>query len=183
LPCSTMCLVMNRCIGKFQDFLKPALSKFAVIKSRLIPSNFGQTSSITEDVLQRRVRGPASFSRSSQRWHKRVDMLCPLVRATIVEFFWPECYPKRDFSVASMGASDSTGPRIALQLAQSVGSHFERIEINATDYIDDADNILKITSGERVFWHWHTGIFARKVGFDPTATVIMGSNGEFARSY
>ncbi|MFM6071655.1 MAG: hypothetical protein ACKPB9_08745, partial [Dolichospermum sp.] len=39
------------------------------------------------------------------------------------------------------------------------------------------------TSGEKTFWHWHTGIYTKKVEFDPTAIHLVGSNGEFARSY
>lgn len=89
----------------------------------------------------------------------------------------------RNVVTASMGLSDSTDPRIALQLANLVGFDFKRIELNSDDYLTYANDILKATSGEKLFWHWHTGIYTKKVGFDPQSIHLAGSNGEFARSY
>jgi asparagine synthase (glutamine-hydrolysing) len=84
---------------------------------------------------------------------------------------------------ASMGLFDSTDPRIARQLADTVGFDFKRIELNSGDYLTYANDILKATSGEKLFCHWHTGIYTKKVGFDPQSIHLAGSNGEFARSY
>jgi hypothetical protein len=89
----------------------------------------------------------------------------------------------RSTVTASMGASDSTDPRIALQLAHAVDFDFERIEITPKDYIAYVDDIVKTTSGEKLFWHWHTGIFSKKVNFNSSCIHLAGSNGEYARSY
>jgi asparagine synthase (glutamine-hydrolysing) len=82
-----------------------------------------------------------------------------------------------------MGYSNSTDSSIAQQLADRLGLDFKRIEIQPDDYITYANDILKTTSGEKLFWHWHTGIYTKKVGFDPHSIHVVGSNGEFARSY
>jgi hypothetical protein len=92
-------------------------------------------------------------------------------------------YLKREITTASMGLSDSTDPRIAQQLAYAMNYDFKHIEINPDDYLTYADHILKTTNGEKLFWHWHTGIYTKKVGFYPSAIHLAGSNGEFARSY
>ncbi len=90
---------------------------------------------------------------------------------------------KRKTVIASMGYSNSTDSSIAQQLAYTLGLDFKRIEIQPDDYITYANDILKTTSGEKLFWHWHTGIYTKKVGFDPHSIQVVGSNGEFARSY
>ena len=86
-------------------------------------------------------------------------------------------------TTACMGAADATDPRIASALAQSAGCGFRRVEIEAADYLAQAENIVRTTSGEKIFWHWHTGIYSRKAGFSTDATHLAGCNGEFARSY
>src|SRR5262249_40194894 len=77
----------------------------------------------------------------------------------------------------------ATDPRIAAQLARVAGCEFRRVEIEPEDYVRHADDIIRTTSGEKIFWHWHTAIYSRKVGFDSRTTHLAGSNGEFARSY
>lgn len=90
---------------------------------------------------------------------------------------------KKDVVTACMGGAGATDPRIAQQLAHSVGYNFQRIEIDPDNYLSSMESILKTTSGELVFEHWHTGIYAKKVGFNPTTIHLAGSNGEFARSF
>ena len=84
---------------------------------------------------------------------------------------------------ASMGTSESTDPRIAKQMADAYQLPFERVSLAEEDYERFASDIILTTSGEKTFWHWHTGIFTYKVGFSPAALLLAGSNGEFARSY
>ena len=90
---------------------------------------------------------------------------------------------RRAVTTASMGSPEATDPRIAEQLARAMGCEFRRVDIEPQDYVRHADDIVRTTSGEKVFWHWHTAIYSRKVGFDPHTTHLAGSNGEFARSY
>lgn len=86
-------------------------------------------------------------------------------------------------ATASMGTSESTDPRIAKEIADAYGLSFERVSLAEEDYERFASEIIYTTSGEKTFWHWHTGIFTYKVGFSPAALLLAGSNGEFARSY
>ena len=90
---------------------------------------------------------------------------------------------KRNLVTASMGLPHSTDPRIALKLANTGGCKFSHLETSPEDYLTFSDEIIKVTSGEKVFWHWHTGIYSKKVGFDHNAVHLAGSNGEFVRSY
>ncbi len=90
---------------------------------------------------------------------------------------------KRHTATACMGSPEATDPRIAAQLARAMGCEFRRIEIDPVDYAQYASDIVRTTSGEKIFWDWHTAIYSRKVGFDPGAMHLAGSNGEFARSY
>jgi hypothetical protein len=90
---------------------------------------------------------------------------------------------KRDVTSASMGHEHSTDSRVAAQLAQAAGIPFRRLEIVAIDYIKYARGIVTTTSGEKTFSHWHTGIYSERVGFDPAAWHLAGSNGEICRSY
>ena len=90
---------------------------------------------------------------------------------------------RREVTTACMGSPGATDPRIAAQLAQAMGCRFQRVEIEPADYLRHADDIVRTTSGEKIFWHWHTAIYSRKVGFDSQTTHLAGSNGEFVRSY
>src|SRR5207253_3376659 len=93
------------------------------------------------------------------------------------------CHLGRRPSAASMGSPHATDVRIATQLARITGLDFTRVEIEPEDYIAVAEQVLHTTSGEKIFWHWHTGIYTDKVGFAPDGIHLVGSNGEFARSY
>jgi len=92
-------------------------------------------------------------------------------------------YLERSLSTATIGEVDSTDVWIARQIALSCDYEFERVPFDVNDYITYAEDIMRNTSGEHTFWHWHTGVFSRKVSFDPSSMHLVGSNGEFARSY
>lgn len=92
-------------------------------------------------------------------------------------------YLKRTAQTACMGAPDATDPRIAERLARVIGYGYHRVALSTDQYVSEAERILAMTSGEKVFCHWHTGIYAHTVGFDPQGVHLAGSNGEFARSY
>ena len=90
---------------------------------------------------------------------------------------------KREVVSASMGHETSTDPRIGSQLAHATGIPFKRLELNPEDYVTFARGIVAVTSGEKTFSHWHTGIYSARVGFDSNAWSLAGSNGEVCRSY
>ena len=89
----------------------------------------------------------------------------------------------RSVTTACMGAPDSTDPRIAQQLAHHEGYDFKLVEIEPVDYVTWANDIVKTTSGEKTFQHWHSGIYSKKVGFASSSIHLAGANGEFARSF
>ncbi len=91
-------------------------------------------------------------------------------------------HQQRDVQTATMGDSQATDARIAQQLATSVHDPFTRVELTPDDYVRNAREILTCTSGEKVFTHWHTGIYANRAPFTSSQLHIAGSNGEFARS-
>ncbi|MFM6270699.1 MAG: hypothetical protein ACKPFA_30005, partial [Dolichospermum sp.] len=154
--------------GKKQIETEPFWTE--LYKSKNITADLSNASSVLIDILSELPVNENYSLSLSAGYDSRALLACM-------------AFLNRNVALASMGKINSTDPRIAGQLAQSVGYNFRRIEIVPDDYVHYASDILKTTSGEKTFWHWHTGIYTKKVEFDPTAIHLVGSNGEFARSY
>lgn len=81
-----------------------------------------------------------------------------------------------------MGYEDSTDVVIAKALGDTVGLPVRRIELTAADYLRHGNQIAFDTSGVKTAMNWHTWLYSRAL--DARDGVhLVGSNGEFARSF
>lgn len=81
-----------------------------------------------------------------------------------------------------VGYPDSTDVVIASAIAAKVGLPIRRIELSAQDYLTYGDRIAADTSGVKTAVNWHTWLYAKEL--DARDGVhLVGSNGEFARSF
>lgn len=85
--------------------------------------------------------------------------------------------------VGTMGRADSTDVKIAVAIARHLSLEHRVVEIQPDDYLKYAKQIVQITSGTKTANHWHTYIFTRHVAFPCDHVHLVGSNGEFVRSY
>lgn len=160
--------ILTICGGKVKIYTEPFWSD--LYKSKTGHPNSKNASSILLDILSE-IPDNLNYSLSmSAGYDSRVLLACI-------------SHLNKNAEICSMGHINSTDSRIAKELAEATGYNFKRIEIVSNDYITHSDDILKITSGEKTIWHWHTGIYTKKVLFDRASIHLTGSNGEFARSY
>lgn len=81
-----------------------------------------------------------------------------------------------------MGYEDSTDVVIAKALGEVVGLPVRRIELSANDYLRHGSQIAFDTSGLKTAMNWHTWLYSRAL--DARDGIhLVGSNGEFARSF
>jgi hypothetical protein len=85
--------------------------------------------------------------------------------------------------VGTMGRSCSTDVKVAAAIARQLSLEHRVVEIQPADYLRYAKQIVRITSGTKTANHWHTYIFTRHVEFPRDHVHLVGSNGEFVRSY
>jgi asparagine synthase (glutamine-hydrolysing) len=71
---------------------------------------------------------------------------------------------------------------IARRIGHDLGLPIEVVELDPSDYLRQAEAISRHTSGVKLAAHWHTYLYAEKVGVGQAAHLV-GSNGEFARSF
>lgn len=83
----------------------------------------------------------------------------------------------------TMGFDTSTDVIIARRISNDLGLEHEVVELAAEDYLDHAGRIAEITNGTKLANHWHTAIYPRKAGIAPNQPLLVGTNGEFARSF
>jgi hypothetical protein len=160
--------IIRICGNKLESFTEPFWTE--LYKSRVYNSQLKDAPDVLLEILSE-LPSSGRYSLSLSAGYDSRVLLAAMA------------YLNRSTVTASMGEADSTDPRIALQIANAVGYDFKRIEITPKDYITYADDVIRTTSGEKLFWHWHTGIFSRKVGFNSSSIHLAGSNGEYARSY
>lgn len=84
---------------------------------------------------------------------------------------------------ATMGTPDSTDRRVATQLAKGLDLRFHAIELQASDYLHYGRDATAATSGAKSSRHYHTYIYAQKMGLKASSEHFVGSNGEFARTF
>jgi asparagine synthase (glutamine-hydrolysing) len=83
----------------------------------------------------------------------------------------------------TMGFEDSTDVVIARQIARRLGLQQSIVSLGIEDYLAAADFVAAATNGTKLASHWHTYIYPRKAGLSPDEILIVGTNGEFARSF
>lgn len=85
-------------------------------------------------------------------------------------------------AVFTMGTPEATDVKVARLLAQRAGLHIDRVEISPDDYLQYGQEISRTTSGVKTAGDWHTWIYSKQVE-DRDRVHLVGSNGEFARTY
>jgi asparagine synthase (glutamine-hydrolysing) len=85
--------------------------------------------------------------------------------------------------VATMGSSNATDVVVAAAIASSLGLEHHRFEIEPADYLRYAEEISSLTSGVKTGQNWHTFLYSRRAGDLGCTKHVVGSNGEFARTF
>lgn len=83
----------------------------------------------------------------------------------------------------TMGYSNSEDLIEAKAISRKFNLDHTTIEINKEDYHIHAERIIHLTGGSKTAGHWHTHIYPHKAGLDSRDIHLVGSNGEFARTY
>src|ERR1700730_74582 len=83
----------------------------------------------------------------------------------------------------TMGFEDSTDVVIARQIARRLGLQQSIVSLGIEDYVAAAQFVAAATNGTKLTSHWHTYISRRRAGLSPNQILIVGTNGEFARSF
>jgi len=82
----------------------------------------------------------------------------------------------------TMGHRASTDRMVATDIARGLGLPIEEIELQPSEYLTEASLIVQATSGTKLASNWHTYLYSRATrGHD--GVHLVGSNGEFARSF
>jgi asparagine synthase (glutamine-hydrolysing) len=83
----------------------------------------------------------------------------------------------------TMGSPDCTDFETGAYLARESAVEHHRIELRPSDYLRYGPVISKITSGVKTVGNWHTYLYAREAAGASGEVHLVGSNGEFARSF
>lgn len=82
-----------------------------------------------------------------------------------------------------MGRADTTDLQVASQLAERAGVPLAQVQLEPEDYVQIAHAASWATGGSKTAQNWHTGIYPMKAGLSEKDIHLVGSNGEFARSF
>jgi len=83
----------------------------------------------------------------------------------------------------TMGRATATDRVVASAISRDLGLEHHFVELDATDYLRWAPEISRLTSGTKSAGNWHTYLYARRCRELGPGPVIVGSNGEFFRTY
>lgn len=81
-----------------------------------------------------------------------------------------------------MGEDDSTDVVVSRAIAQGFGLPLRQVRLDLPSYVDHAPRIAELTSGTKTALHWHSYVFPLRAGLPRGRTVLVGTNGEWARS-
>ena len=80
------------------------------------------------------------------------------------------------------GTPDTSDRKIATLAAELMDLPIECIVLKPDDYLRHGEEISHATSGVKTVEHWHTWHYSRQLN-DKSKLHLVGSNGEFARTY
>jgi asparagine synthase (glutamine-hydrolysing) len=83
----------------------------------------------------------------------------------------------------SQGTADSTDVEISRAIASRFSIPLEVVSLDPVDYIRYGPEISRLTNGTKTATNWHAYIYAAKATTNLNSAFIVGTNGEFARSY
>lgn len=139
---------------------------------------------------RRLFEGPASSMADAlavfRQVHREMDGPCPVVslssgldsRLLLASLLEAGHHPR----CATMGGPDATDRQVAQKMAADLGLVHETIELRPHDYLRFGPRAVEVTSGSKPARHFHTFIYAQRLGLSPNDSHHVGSNGEFARS-
>jgi asparagine synthase (glutamine-hydrolysing) len=81
-----------------------------------------------------------------------------------------------------MGEDDSTDVLVSRAIARSFGLPLRSVKLDLSSFVDHAPRIVELTSGTKSALHWHSYVFPLRAGLPRGRTVLVGTNGEWARS-
>jgi hypothetical protein len=82
-----------------------------------------------------------------------------------------------------MGSKDSTDRQIVEIIADRFKLEICPVELGPQDYVSYCHDIVSITNGTNAAHHWHTYIYPIKAGLSKHNRFLVGTNGEFARTF
>ncbi|MEW6611893.1 MAG: hypothetical protein ACOY5C_13245 [Pseudomonadota bacterium] len=82
-----------------------------------------------------------------------------------------------------MGFDRSTDVQAARFFSKKFGLELDCVELSMDDYVDQGRKIASLTNGTKSAENWHTSVYVHKSGYAPGSRILIGSNGEFARTY
>ncbi len=83
----------------------------------------------------------------------------------------------------TMGNVNTTDVEISRAIANRFGIPIEVVGLDPADYIRYGPEISRLTNGTKTAQHWHSYIYPAKATTNLNSAFIVGSNGEFARSF
>ncbi|MCS6898815.1 MAG: hypothetical protein RMJ98_03810 [Myxococcales bacterium] len=81
-----------------------------------------------------------------------------------------------------MGDDNSTDVVVSRAIARSFGLPLRHVKLDLPSYVEHAPKIAELTSGTKTALHWHSYVFPLRTGLPRGRTVLVGTNGEWARS-
>ena len=81
-----------------------------------------------------------------------------------------------------MGEDDSTDVVVSRAIARSLGLPLRHVRLDLPAFVDHAPRIAELTSGTKTALHWHSYVFPLRACLPRRRTVLVGTNGEWARS-
>jgi len=84
---------------------------------------------------------------------------------------------------ATLGSLEQEDVIISRQIASKFNLEHRIIELKSEQYYQHAKYITKITSGTKTAMHWHTYLFTKLADFPADSLHLVGTNGEFARTW
>jgi len=84
---------------------------------------------------------------------------------------------------ACMGHDASTDRVVGARIASAFRLPFDAVELTVADYLAAGKEATRVSSGCKSARHFHTYVYAHKLGLQKSSEHFVGSNGEFARSF
>jgi hypothetical protein len=84
--------------------------------------------------------------------------------------------------ISVMGNEECTDVVVASSICKDLGLPLNIVNLSESDYIKYGNEIANITSGVKTANNWHTYLYGKRGDFNH-GTHLVGSNGEFARSF
>jgi asparagine synthase (glutamine-hydrolysing) len=86
-------------------------------------------------------------------------------------------------TLAVIGPPGGTDRTVVESIGARFGLEVRAVELTDADFLEDAEAVSRLSSGTKPVGHWHTYSYAKRLRLEPGRNLLVGANGEFARSY